>query len=195
DRAEAIARLRRALAHTAAVVEGGPTNRSFLLALLDHPDLRRGDVDNHWLDRLTAAGGHLPPAEPFPVLMAAVEAYDADEAAARAAFHASARRGRPEVPEAAGHRVRLRYRSCGYDLTVFRTGPADYLVHTGDAAVEVGVDRVGPYECRAVTAGRTHHVVSQAQRSSFVLDVDGATHRVYRDDGGVVRAGSPAFVV
>src|SRR6266545_4277161 len=51
DRAEAIGRLRRALAQTTAVVEGGTTNRSFLLALLDRPEVRAGDLDNHWLDR------------------------------------------------------------------------------------------------------------------------------------------------
>ena len=195
DRDEAMARLRRAMARTAVVVEGGTTNRSFLLSLLDNAELRSGDIDTLWLDRLTAAGGHVPPADPFAVLMAAVEAYDADEAAARAAFHAGARRGRPEAPDAVGHRVRLRYRYCGYDLTVFRTGPDDYLVDTGDGTVGVRMERVGQYERRAVTGERTSHVVTSVQRSSFMIDVDGTTHRVHRDDGSVVRADSPAFVI
>ena len=44
DRAEALARLRRALAESAIVVEGGTTNRAFLLELLDRPEVpqRRG---------------------------------------------------------------------------------------------------------------------------------------------------------
>ena len=42
DRDEALARLRRALAQSAVVVEGGTTNRSFLLGLLDRPELRSG---------------------------------------------------------------------------------------------------------------------------------------------------------
>jgi acetyl/propionyl-CoA carboxylase alpha subunit/acetyl-CoA carboxylase carboxyltransferase component len=195
DRDEALARLRRALGRAVAVVAGGTTNRSFLLSLLDSEDLRRGEIDTRWLDRLMATGGHLPPAEPLAVLMAAVEAYDRDEAAARAAFHAGARRGRPEAPQTSGHRVRLRYRGGTYRLAVYRTGPEDYLVRTGGAAVPMRIDRLGEYERRAVVAGRTHQVVAQEQRSSFVLDIDGRTHRVHRDDGGVVRAAAPAFVI
>ena len=57
DRDEAMARLRRALRETTAVVEGGTTNRSFLLTLLDRPEVRSGHFDNHWLDRLTGRGG------------------------------------------------------------------------------------------------------------------------------------------
>ena len=53
DRDEAMARLRRALRETTAVVEGGTTNRCFLLTLLDRPEVRSGHFDNHWLDRLT----------------------------------------------------------------------------------------------------------------------------------------------
>ena len=44
DRDESLARLRRALSQSAVVVEGGTTNRSFLLTLLDRPELRSGRV-------------------------------------------------------------------------------------------------------------------------------------------------------
>ena len=45
DRDEALARLRRALADTMVVVDGGTTNQGFLLELLDRPEVRAGDVD------------------------------------------------------------------------------------------------------------------------------------------------------
>jgi acetyl/propionyl-CoA carboxylase alpha subunit/acetyl-CoA carboxylase carboxyltransferase component len=195
DRAEAFARLRWALARTAVVIEGGTTNRSFLLSLLDSAALRDGDIDNHWLDRLTASGAHLPPADPVAVLMAAVEAYDADEAVARSAFHAGARRGRPDDPGSAGHRTTLRYRGRAHTVAVYRTHPDTYLIKSTDAAVEVGVRRFGPFERRLTVAGRTYHVVVSTQRSAFLIDIDDTTHRVQRDDGGVVRAGWPAFVI
>jgi acetyl/propionyl-CoA carboxylase alpha subunit/acetyl-CoA carboxylase carboxyltransferase component len=195
DRAEALARLRWALSRTEVVIEGGTTNRSFLLSLLDSEALRTGDLDNHWLDRFTASGAHLSPAEPIAVLIAAIEAYDADEAVARSAFHAGARRGRPDDPGSAGHRTTLRYRGCAHNLAVFRTSPDAYLIESGDAAIEVGVRRFGPYERRLIVAGRTYHVVVSTQRSSFLIDVDDTTHQVQRDDGGVVRAGWPAFVI
>ena len=54
DRDEALARLRRALAETMVVVDGGTTNQGFLLALLDRPEVRAGD-GRHRLARPAAA--------------------------------------------------------------------------------------------------------------------------------------------
>ncbi|HZC70741.1 MAG TPA: carboxyl transferase domain-containing protein [Jatrophihabitans sp.] len=195
DRTEALARLRRAIATSAIVLDGGTTNRSFLLRLLDHPDLRSGAIDNHWLDRLVAAGEHIPPPDPFAVLMAAIEAYDSDEDAVREAFHVGAQRGRPEVPDEVGHRVLMRYRGRRYALAVFRTGRDSYAVDTGTVRVPVTVERLGAYERRAIVASRSYRVTAIAQGTAFNIDVDGAAHRVHRDDGGVVRAGWPAFVI
>ncbi|HEU5158427.1 MAG TPA: carboxyl transferase domain-containing protein [Streptosporangiaceae bacterium] len=199
DRREALVRLRRALAATVVVIDGGTSNRSFLLALLDRPEVREGRVDNHWLDRLVAAGGHLPEPDPLAVLQAAVEAYDAEHDAAAAAFHAAAGRGRPELPEEIGHRVRLRYRGRPYQVEVYRTGPETYRVNTGDVVTELSVERQGGYERRVVCGDparrQARRVSVVAQGSSFLVDIGSATHRVYREDGGIVRAAFPAFVV
>ena len=53
-----------ALAQSIVVVDGGTTNKAFLVALLGRPEVRAGSYDNQWLDRLTAAGEHLPPQHP-----------------------------------------------------------------------------------------------------------------------------------
>ena len=139
DRDEAMARLRRALRDTTAVVEGGTTNRCFLLTLLDRPEVRSGHFDNHWLDRLTGEAGHLPAPDPMALLVAAVESYDLDEAAERAAFHARAARGGAESAAGVGHRSRLRYRGQQYDLHVYRTGGQTYRVTSGVASTDVVV--------------------------------------------------------
>ena len=55
DREEAPARLARALAQTQVIVEGGRTNKAFLLTLLGHPDVVAGRYDTGWLD---APHGH-----------------------------------------------------------------------------------------------------------------------------------------
>ena len=195
DRTEAIARLRRALAVTTVVVDGGTTNRSFLLSLLERPDVREGRIDNRWLDELVAQGRHLPEPDPIAVLLAAVEAYDSDHAAEAAAFHSAAGRGRPELPTQVGHRAQLRYRGTVYHVTVFRTGPDVYRVDTGDAVVELRVEPLGRYERRIVCGGRQRLVTIVAQGASLLIEVADATHRVYRDDGGLVRAGWPALVI
>ncbi len=195
DRDEAIARLRRALRETTAVVEGGTTNRSFLLTLLEHPAVRAGHFDNHWLDRLTGEGAHLPPADPVALLVAAVESYDLDEAAEQAAFHARAARGGAESTAGVGHRCRLRYRGQQYDLHVYRTGAQTYRVSSGVATADVVVSYRDGFERRVGVGGRTHRVVSVVEGAMIRVDVDGAAHAVFRDDGGVVRCGGPAFVL
>jgi acetyl/propionyl-CoA carboxylase alpha subunit/acetyl-CoA carboxylase carboxyltransferase component len=195
DRPEALARLRRALRETTVVVEGGTTNRSFLLTLLDRPEVRDGHFDNHWLDRLTSSTAHLPAPDPVALLVAAVESYDLDEAAERAAFHARAARGGAESAAGVGHRCRLRYRGQQYDLHVYRTGRDTYRVTSGTVAADVVVSHHDGYERRVVVADRPHRVVSVVEGATLRVDVDGAAHAVFRDDGGVVRCGGPAFVL
>ena len=195
DRDEALARLRRALRETTAVVEGGTTNRSFLLTLLKRPEVRAGRFDNHWLDRLTEEGAHVPAPDPVALLVAAVESYDLDEAAEQAAFHARAARGGAESAAGVGHRSRLRYRGQQYDLRVYRTGAQTYRVSSGVATADVAVSYRDGFERRVVVAGRTHRVVCVVEGAMIRVDVDDADHAVFRDDGGVVRCGGPAFVL
>jgi acetyl/propionyl-CoA carboxylase alpha subunit/acetyl-CoA carboxylase carboxyltransferase component len=220
DRAEALRRLRRALAQSLVVVEGGTTNKAFLLSLVSHPDVRAGRCDNRWLDRLTEAGGHLPEVDPIALLAAAVEAADADQAAVQANFLATAARGRPQLPEEVGHRLRLRARGGSYQMHVYCLGHGDYRVAvaaaaTGDSSagsvpdgtdpsagpraettvVDLSVQRLGRYE-RAITCrGRRYKVVAVSQGSRLLVEVDGVPHVIDRDDGGKVRCPSPAFVV
>ncbi|HXY66897.1 MAG TPA: carboxyl transferase domain-containing protein [Mycobacterium sp.] len=196
DRGEALARLRRALRDTTVVVESGTTNRSFLLTLLDRPEVRDGHFDNHWLDRLTGEAAHLPAPDPVALLVAAVDSYDLDEAAEQAAFHARAARGGAESAAEVGHRCRLRYRGQQYDLHVYRTGRETYRVTSGGArTADVTVSYRDGYERRVVVGDRVHRVLSVVEGATLRVDVDGAAHAVSRDDGGVVRCPGPAFVL
>ena len=133
DRAEALSRLKRALAQSLVVIDGGMTNKAFLLFLAGHPDIVAGRYDTRWLDRLTEAGGHLPADDPIALLAAAVEAADADQAAVQANFVASAARGRPELPDQVGHRLRLRARGGSYQMHVYCLGHSDYRVAAAPA--------------------------------------------------------------
>ncbi|HEX6918694.1 MAG TPA: carboxyl transferase domain-containing protein, partial [Actinomycetes bacterium] len=195
SREEALARLRRALAQSVVVVDGGTTNRSFLLTVLNRPELRSGDVDNRWLDRLTAAGGHVPAAHPVALLAAAVEAYEADHHHVQAAFHTSALRGRPEVPDEVGTKVQLRYAGVAYDLAVHQTAPGVYRVKSRGVAADLTVEVLNDYERRVFCGGHSYRVVAVTQGTMFRIVVNGSSHRIIRDDGGVVRADWPAFVV
>ena len=208
DRAEALNRLKRALAQSLVVIDGGMTNKAFLLALTGHPDVRAGSYDNRWLDRLTEAGGLLPTDDPIALLAAAVEAADDDQAAVQANFLAAAARGRPELPDEVGHRLRLRGRGGSYQMHVYSLGQGNYRVAAspadagppddtpaGTALVDLNVQRLGRYE-RAITCrGKRYKVVGASQGARLLVEVDGVPHVIMRDDGGKVRCPSPAFLV
>ncbi len=202
DRAEALSRLKRALAQSLVVIDGGTTNKAFLLFLAGHPDIVAGRYDTRWLDRLTEAGGHLPADDPIALLAAAVEGADADQAAVQANFVASAARGRPELPDQVGHGLRLRARGGSYRMHVYRLGQSDYRVAAGPAAdgtpptlIEVGVQRLARFERAVACRGRRYKVVAASRGSRLLIEVDGVAHVINRDDGGQVRCPSPAFVV
>ncbi len=205
DRGEALSRLQRGLAQALVVIDGGTTNKAFLLSLASQPDMHAGSYDNRWLDRLTATGGHLPVLTPMVLIAAAVEAAEADQAAALANFLAAAARGRPALPDEVGHKLQLRVRGSSYQMHVYCLGPGEYRVTVGDTdggdaaaggiTVDVNVQRLGRYE-RAITCrGRRYKIVAATQGPRLLIEVDGVPHVVTRDDGGQVRCPSPAFVV
>jgi acetyl/propionyl-CoA carboxylase alpha subunit/acetyl-CoA carboxylase carboxyltransferase component len=195
DRREAISRLHRALAQSVLVVDGGTTNKSFVLGLLERPEVLDGTMDNRWLDRMTATGEHLPPPDRMAMLVSAVEAFDAEHAVTEAAFHARAVRGRPEMPDTVGHSVSLRYRGQLYTLQTYLVAPGHYRVTEGPTVADLHVAHINRYERLVTCAGQRYRVVSQSEGPVSRVEVDGTAHLVQRDDGGVVRAAAPAFVV
>ncbi len=99
DRDEALARLRRAMSETVVVIDGGATNKSFILDLLDEPEVIDGSADTGWIDRVRARGpawpGHQPPARARG--RSGIEAYHAAEPSSAPASSTRPRRGRPQA--------------------------------------------------------------------------------------------------
>ena len=196
DRPEALARLSRALLETQVVVRGGSTNRAFLLELLGRSEVKTGEVDVHWLDRLTEAGKHVSHRHAeVALLQAAVQAYDDELDMEQRQFYATAARMRPKVRAEVGHRVTLQSRGHEYELDVYRLGPRLYRVADQNGRFDVTVDRIGRFERRVTCGGRTHTVLSVLDGQRHLIEVDGVAHRVTRDAGGIVRAPAPAVVV
>jgi acetyl/propionyl-CoA carboxylase alpha subunit/acetyl-CoA carboxylase carboxyltransferase component len=197
DREQARARLARALAQTQVIVEGGRTNKAFLLTLLGHPDVAAGRYDTGWLDAQMASGGLLQPRHADVALMsAAIEAYEAEHALARSSFYAEAARGRPGPPAEIGRRIEFRYRGHPYTLHVYQVGPTTYRVATQTSVGDVDVERLGEVERRVTVAGRGgYRVLSALAGPVHTIEVDGVTHTIARDEGGVVRSPAPAVVV
>ena len=196
DRPEALTRLYRALSETEVVVRGGSTNRAFLLALLKLPEVIAGNVDVGWLDRLAAAGQHVPHAHlEVALLQAAVEAYEDELAAELAEFFALAARGRAKVRPAVGHPVDLEAHGKRYHLDVYRLGPSLYRVVGAAGEVELHVERTGRFERQLTTNDRSYRVLSVHDGQRHLVEVDGIAHTMSRGAAGMVRAPAPAVVV
>ncbi|MBX7159470.1 MAG: ATP-grasp domain-containing protein [Acidimicrobiia bacterium] len=197
-RDEALARLRKAVRTCQVVIAGGTTNKAFLSDILASDAFAAGSVDVGWLDR--GAGLARRPHADVALVVAAVEACTLHQVQARARFLASASRGRPQVSDELGWSGELRVGGEAFDVEVRRVGPQSYRVAAGTSPagrVEVAVEvrRLDTYERRVAFGGQAHRVVVAQSGPDILVDVDGAVHRVSRDDGGVVRAPAPAVVV
>jgi acetyl/propionyl-CoA carboxylase alpha subunit/acetyl-CoA carboxylase carboxyltransferase component len=195
-REQAIARLRRAVADMMVALDEGTTNQGFLLELLDRPELRSGEVDTGWLDRLQAQGDVQPVRHADAALVqAAIALCDEETAAERGRFYALARRGRPETEAAVGHQVDLLHRGAGYRMTVFQVGPGRYQVEVDGARIEAHVEQLSAHERRLTFGGRAYRTLSALQDTDLLVEVNGVPHRISRDEGGLVRSHAPGVVV
>ncbi len=196
DRPEALARLRCALRETTVLIEGGTTTKSFLLDVLSRPEVVSGEADTQWLDRVGVEMAEQPTQHADVALLSvAINVYDEEEAHERASFLASARGGRPRATHVIGRSIELAYQGQTYTLEVSQIGPERYRVEVGDGAAVVDVDRLNEFQSRLVVGGRRHQVSIAAGTGSYLVEVDGFSHRVIRDEAGIIRASAPAVVV
>ena len=196
DRAEALARLRCALRETTVLILGGTTTKSFLLDVLSRPEVVSGEADTQWLDRVGAEMAETPTLyADIALLSVAIDVYDTEEQHERVSFISSAHGGRPRAAHTVGRSVELGYQGETYTFHVSQVGPRSYQLEVDDRVIAAEVDRVSGHESRLVVGGRRHDVSGVAGIGSHLVDVDGFSHRVMRDEAGIVRAPAPAVVV
>ena len=133
-------------------------------------------------------------------MAAAIEAYEVQEDAERQHFLATAHGGRPQARHQIGRAIDLKLRGVGYRLTVAQLGPDRFRVgcrrrrrirDRSDARIE----RLDGYASRLEVGDQRFRLVSATHGTVNLIEVDGTTHRVTRDEGGVLRSPAPALVV
>ncbi|MCR6483612.1 ATP-grasp domain-containing protein [Amycolatopsis sp. OK19-0408] len=201
DRDEALGRLRRAMAETTVIIEGGATNKSFVLDLLDQPEVIDASADTGWIDRVRAEGRLVTHRHSAIALAAAaIEAYQDEEELSVQRLLATAHGGRPQVQHEAGRPLDLKLRGVGYRVSVSRAGQTRFRVgiSAGGSDVhhaDVELNRFDAHSGQIVVNGRRFRLVAATHGPIHLVEVDGVTHRVSRDEGGVVRSPAPALVV
>ncbi|GID27599.1 ATP-binding protein [Paractinoplanes brasiliensis] len=200
DRDEALGRLRRAMADTTVVIEGGATNKSFVLDLLDQPEVIDGSADTGWIDRVREQGRLVSHKHSAVALAAAaIEAYEEEERTEQQRLLSTAFGGRPQVRHESGTPLDLKLRGVTYRVRVARVGArrfrvgveAGHEVRTADVELE----RFDKHSGRITVNGRRHKVLTGAHGPIHLVEVDGITHRISRDEGGVLRSPMPALVI
>ncbi|MCP2329150.1 acetyl/propionyl-CoA carboxylase alpha subunit/acetyl-CoA carboxylase carboxyltransferase component [Hamadaea flava] len=198
-REEALGRLRRAVAETTVIIEGGATNKSFLLDLLDQPEVIDASADTGWIDRVRAEGRLVSTQHSGVALAAAaIEAYEDEATVERQRLLSTAHGGRPQVQHESGRPIDLKLRGATYRVTVAQTGPGRFRVCVGDgdsSTVDVELERFDEHTGRIVVNGRRYRLVTDTHGPIHLVEVDGVTHRVSHDEGGVLRSPAPALVV
>ncbi|WP_216209636.1 ATP-binding protein [Amycolatopsis aidingensis] len=201
DREEALGRLRRAMAQTTVIIEGGATNKSFVLDLLDRPEVIEATADTGWIDRVRAEGGLVTHQHSAIALAAAaIEAYGDTEQVALQRFLASAHGGRPQSQHESGRPLELKLRGVGYRVQVARVGPHRFRIGIGTAngdphTADVEIERFDQHTGQIAVNGRRFRLVTATHGPVHLVEVDGVAHRISRDEGGVVRSPAPALVV
>jgi acetyl/propionyl-CoA carboxylase alpha subunit/acetyl-CoA carboxylase carboxyltransferase component len=200
NRDEALGRLRHAMAQTTVIIEGGATNKSFVLDLLAQPEVIDASADTGWIDRVRGEGrlvDHRHSA--IALAAAAIEAYEDEEQVERQRLLTTSRGGRPQVQHEGGRPLDLKLRGAGYKVTVARVGHRRFragISSGGDVhPADVEIERFDTHTGRITVNGTRFRLVTGTPGPVQLIEVDGVAHRVSRDEGGVVRSPAPALVV
>ncbi|MEV6218031.1 carboxyl transferase domain-containing protein [Nocardia sp. NPDC051833] len=200
DRNEALGRLRRAMAQTRVVIEGGATNKSFVLDLLEQPEVIDASADTGWIDRVRGEGRLVTHQHSAIALAAAaIDAYEDEERAERHRLLSTASGGRPQVQHESGRPLDLKLRGASYRVRVARIGAHRFRVGieagTELTTADVDLERFDQHTGQIVVNGTRYRLITGTHGPTHLVDVDGVTHRISRDEGGVVRSPAPALVV
>ena len=163
-RDEALVRLRRALDETTVVIDGGSTNKGFLLDVLDRPEVREARVDNAFIDRIAAQGEIAVERDAdLALLVAAIDAYETERDVDQTRFFASARRGRPRTAPDVGRAVEFRHRGQRTGCTSTDSARTPYDVELDGATAVIRLEPLGPFERRLRLGSRSARTVSAVQ--------------------------------
>jgi acetyl/propionyl-CoA carboxylase alpha subunit/acetyl-CoA carboxylase carboxyltransferase component len=196
DRAEARARLACALSDFELLIEGGATNKGFLIDVLEAPDFRAGGVDTGWLDRLGASAHGAGEYAAQALVAAAIIAYQRSRQAARLNFYADTTAiTTARVPPSEGQRIELSYRGEPYQLDVYALGSWRYRVYLEDRVVAATLREEGQRSGRLQIGTRSLRLLYDPTEAGLRVEIEGRPHRFGWQLAGEVRASTPAMVV
>jgi acetyl/propionyl-CoA carboxylase alpha subunit/acetyl-CoA carboxylase carboxyltransferase component len=200
DRGEALGRLRRAMTQTTVIIEGGATNKSFVLDLLGQPEVIDASADTGWIDRVRGEGRLVSRRHSAVALaVAAIEAYEEAEHTERERLLSTASGGRPQVQHESGRPLDLKLRGVAYRVRVARVGARRFRISIGAGGqvrtADAELDRFDRHAGQIVVNGTRYRLRNGSHGPVHLVETDGVTHRISRDEDGIIRSPAPALVV
>jgi acetyl/propionyl-CoA carboxylase alpha subunit/acetyl-CoA carboxylase carboxyltransferase component len=195
-REEARARLVCALRDFDLVIEGGSTNKSFLLELLETDAYRAGEMDTGWLDRYNEKRTPVRQYSAEALVLAAILSYQKIREQLRANFFAdSGNITHDKIPASIGMDIDLSYQGTQPRVHVYASGQSQYRVHLDDRAVAAQLSVSGSHAARLKIAGQDLRVLYDISDASIRVEVEGRVHKFGRQTAGRVCAATPSMVV
>jgi acetyl/propionyl-CoA carboxylase alpha subunit/acetyl-CoA carboxylase carboxyltransferase component len=195
-REEARARLVTALRDFDLVIEGGATNKGYLIELLEAADVRKGGVDTSWLDKWNEKRAPTAEFAPEAFLLAGVLSYREARAALTANFFLDPGTiTHDKIAPSDGLEFDLSYRGKQHRTRVFASGAARYRVHFDSRVVPVHLAVSTGNAARLQFEGRDLRVLYDVTDIHIRVEVEGHVHRFGRQTAGQVRANAPSMVV
>ncbi len=198
DRGEALARMKRGLQELKIKIRDGTTNKSFVLDLLDEPDIIKGGIHTGFVEELlekkafTSTGYQTEAA----LLSSAVELYRKQQEDSLINFRNQiSKTGSPRItPSTEGEKISLSCRGSSYLFLVKYTGDSYYHISCN------GKDLVCRYKVRGQESsiefgGVKYSLIITHRGDSLLCDIDGAVVPVESQSGGYVKSLSPAIVL
>ena len=197
-RLEAIARLKRALQEMRIIIDNGTTNRSFLLELLDNPDVIKGGVHTSFVEELIVNRVvTLKDSQVELALMAgAVELYKKESQEEFINFQEQIQRlSRPRYAlKAEGHEVSISALGNSYTFLVRKVGEDFYHLEI-DGKELVCQYTVIDQEGVLTVDGKSHNVLMIPRGDTLQCEVDSYPVFLESESGGYVKSPSPAVVL
>jgi acetyl/propionyl-CoA carboxylase alpha subunit/acetyl-CoA carboxylase carboxyltransferase component len=193
---ESRARLIRALGELEIIIEGGTTNKSYLMSVLDSEAFRLGRVDTEWLDQWNRERSAPDDLGSDALIAAAILSYrEAQDTARRNLFDDPTQLGVPQAPTCAGHEVELSYGGYDYHLQVLGIGPFRYRIRVDGVPVTAALIEERPGAARIEARRRSLRLLYDVTPAVIRVEVEGQAYRIGRRSCGHVVAAMPATVV
>ncbi len=193
-RDEAIARLARALEQTTLAIEGGTSNRAFLLALLKNDQVRTDQTHVRWIDDHVSTLQKRPDAA-LALCVAAINAHAKTMRERTAAFVASAARGRLAAPANTTTKVTLGFGGESYTLEVRERAPEAFSIAVDGAVLHVAYTPRTPYTATLSASGRDYAVALSERGGTLLIDIGSGRYKIEQSGAGTVRAPMPSVLV